>query len=50
MLPGTGLWFTKPVVLYAAMREMAGEIARAKCKQHTCHMMSALIAQAFVLE
>jgi len=44
------IWFTKSVVLCAAMGEMAGETAPAKWKQHTCHMESAWIAQAFVFE
>ena len=43
-----GVWFTKAVVLCAVMGEMVGKTAPAKSRQHTSHVVSASIAQAFV--
>jgi len=41
--------FTKPVVLCMQWEKWHAGQARAKCRQHTNHVLSAAIAQAFVL-
>jgi len=42
-----GIQIKKSVVLYAAMGGMSDRTTHAKCKQHTTHVLSASIAQAF---
>ena len=37
-----GVWFTKPVVLCAAMGEVLRRTASAECKEHTRDIMSVL--------